>query len=197
MTLFHSLVAPVHRGIGPPAGHPTTPAQRRLSRLTFISEYCGGSRVPISPRWTDAVPERRVLSGTSTAAEESWTGVVVIGLWTGREARALRLGLRMTIETFGEHLGVAARTVAKWEAQGSGIVPVPTIQEVLDTALERATPAQQARFQLLLGGGPAVGVRSDGRPDERGSRAPRTWGTRYEERLLLETEARQPGENHS
>ena len=61
--------------------------------------------------------------------------MVVIGLWTGREARALRLGLRMTIETFGEHLGVAARTVAKWEAQGSGIVPVPTIQEVLDTAL--------------------------------------------------------------
>src|SRR2546421_5715347 len=107
-----------------------------------------------------------------TAAEESWTGVVVIGLWTGREARALRLGLRMTIETFGEHLGVAARTVAKWEAQGSGIVPVPTIQEVLETALERATPAQQARFQLLIRGGPAVGVGSHPRPGGRGCAGP-------------------------
>jgi transcriptional regulator with XRE-family HTH domain len=80
--------------------------------------------------------------------------MVVIGIWTGREARALRLGLRMTIETFGEHLGVAVRTVAKWEAQGAGITPMPMVQELLDTALERATPAQQARFELLLGRAP-------------------------------------------
>ena len=98
-----------------------------------------------------------------------------MGLWTGRETRALRLGLRMTIETFGEHLGVGVRTVAKWEAQAAGITPVPAIQEVLDAALERATPAQQARFQLLLGGGPAVGVGSGGRPDERGSSARPDW----------------------
>jgi transcriptional regulator with XRE-family HTH domain len=80
--------------------------------------------------------------------------VIVIGHWTGREAQALRVGLRLTVERFAEHLGVAARTVAKWEAQGSGIAPTPAIQEMLDTALERATPAQQARFQLLLGGAP-------------------------------------------
>jgi transcriptional regulator with XRE-family HTH domain len=80
--------------------------------------------------------------------------VIVIGRWTGREAQALRFGLRLTVERFAEHLGVAARTVAKWEAQGSGIAPMPAIQEVLDTALERATPAQQARFQLLLSGAP-------------------------------------------
>jgi hypothetical protein len=55
----------------------------------------------------------------------------------------------MTIEDFAEHLGVAARTVAKWEARGSTIAPVPLIQEVLDTALERATPAQQERFETL------------------------------------------------
>src|SRR6266581_108897 len=81
-------------------------------------------------------------------------GMVVVGIWTGREARALRLGLRMTVERFAEPLGVAARTVAKWEAQGSGIAPMPAIQEVLDTALERTTPAQEARFELLLGGAP-------------------------------------------
>jgi transcriptional regulator with XRE-family HTH domain len=56
----------------------------------------------------------------------------------------------MTIEAFAEHLGVAVRTVAKWEAQGPKIVPTVGIQEVLDAALERATPAQQSRFQLLL-----------------------------------------------
>ncbi|MEA2504573.1 MAG: hypothetical protein QOG36_1616, partial [Actinomycetota bacterium] len=95
--------------------------------------------------------------------------MVIIGIWTGRETRALRLGLRMTVETFAEHLGVAVRTVAKWEAQGSGITPVPTIQEMLDTALERATTAQQARFELLLGGG----------PDERASAVWPELGTRH------------------
>jgi len=80
--------------------------------------------------------------------------VIVIGHWTGREAQALRFALRLTVERFAEHLGVAARTVAKWEAQGSAIAPMPAIQAMLDTALERATPAQQARFQLLLGGAP-------------------------------------------
>jgi transcriptional regulator with XRE-family HTH domain len=55
----------------------------------------------------------------------------------------------MTIEAFAEHLGVAVRTVAKWEARGAKIVPTAGIQEVLDTALERATPAQQSRFRML------------------------------------------------
>jgi hypothetical protein len=90
----------------------------------------------------------------------------------------------MTVETFAEHLGVAVRTVAKWEAQGSGITPVPTIQEMLDTALERATTAQQARFELLLGGG----------PDERASAVWPELGTRHGRRLL-ETGLRPPGEN--
>ncbi len=75
--------------------------------------------------------------------------MVVVGTWTGQETKALRLALRMTIEDFAEHLGVAARTVAKWEARGCSIVPLATIQEALDTALERATPEQQARFDVL------------------------------------------------
>ncbi|HEY2668375.1 MAG TPA: hypothetical protein VGK51_16205 [Actinomycetota bacterium] len=80
--------------------------------------------------------------------------MIVIGMWTGRESRALRLALRMTVERFAEHLGVAVRTVAKWEAQGLAIAPMPALQEVLDTALERATPAQQVRFEVLLGRAP-------------------------------------------
>ena len=75
---------------------------------------------------------------------------MVITAWSGREARALRTALRLTLEAFAEHLGVAVRTVAKWEAQGPKIVPTPGLQEVLDAALERATPAQQSRFQMLL-----------------------------------------------
>ena len=72
---------------------------------------------------------------------------MVVTVWTGREARALRIALRMTIEVFAEHLGVGVRTVAKWEARGLKIVPVPTMQEALDTALERAAPAQRARCE--------------------------------------------------
>ncbi|MEA2535426.1 MAG: hypothetical protein QOJ93_3237 [Actinomycetota bacterium] len=75
---------------------------------------------------------------------------MVVTIWSGREARALRIGMRMTIEAFAEHLGVGVRTVAKWEAQGPKIVPTAGIQEVLDTALERATGSQQSRFQMLL-----------------------------------------------
>src|SRR5690242_5557425 len=109
-------------------------------------------RMPLRKRLSCAHCLREDCAGTSAAAEEGCTGMVVIGTWTGREARALRLALRMTVERFAEHLGVAVRTVAKWEAQGSGIAPMPALQEVLDAALERATPAQQARFELLLGG---------------------------------------------
>lgn len=36
----------------------------------------------------------------------------VVAAWTGRRADTLRQALRMTNETFAEHLGVAVRTVA-------------------------------------------------------------------------------------
>ena len=75
---------------------------------------------------------------------------MVVTVWSGRETRALRTALRKTIEAFAEHLGVAVRTVAKWEAEGPKLVPTAEIQEALDTALERATAAQQSRFQMLL-----------------------------------------------
>ena len=67
--------------------------------------------------------------------------MIVVGQWTGQEASALRQALRMTIPEFAERLGVAGRTVAKWEAHGSAIVPVPVLQAVLDTVLARAADA--------------------------------------------------------
>jgi DNA-binding XRE family transcriptional regulator len=51
--------------------------------------------------------------------------VIVVARWTGQEASALRQALRMTILDFADHLGVAERTVANWEAGGSAMVPVP------------------------------------------------------------------------
>jgi transcriptional regulator with XRE-family HTH domain len=76
--------------------------------------------------------------------------VIVVGQWTGQEARALRQALRMTIPEFAEHLGVAERTVAKWEAHGSAIVPVPVMQAVLDTVLACAAEEAKSRFGMLL-----------------------------------------------
>jgi tetratricopeptide (TPR) repeat protein len=73
-----------------------------------------------------------------------------MAVWTGREARALRVALRMSVETFAEHLGVGVRTVAHWDAKRSAAKPFPAMQEVLDAALDRATPAQQLRFELLV-----------------------------------------------
>ena len=38
----------------------------------------------------------------------------VVATWTGARADALRRALRMTNESYAEHLGVAVRTVAYW-----------------------------------------------------------------------------------
>ncbi len=76
--------------------------------------------------------------------------MIVVGLWTGQEASALRQALRMTIREFAEHLGVAVRTVAKWEALGAAVVPVPVLQAALDTVLARAADEAQSRFGMLV-----------------------------------------------
>ncbi|GAA2815354.1 hypothetical protein GCM10010470_58480 [Saccharopolyspora taberi] len=57
---------------------------------------------------------------------------------------------------FADHLGLALRTVAKWEQLGADTVPRPDTQAVLDTALARADAASQERFQALLSAVPNV-----------------------------------------
>ncbi|MER6572303.1 hypothetical protein ABT288_40565 [Streptomyces sp. NPDC001093] len=76
--------------------------------------------------------------------------MVSVQQWTGREASALRAALRMSTRAFAEHLGVALRTVAKWESLGAETQPRPDTQAILDTALARADSATQARFETLL-----------------------------------------------
>jgi transcriptional regulator with XRE-family HTH domain len=80
--------------------------------------------------------------------------VVSVRRWTGREAGLLRQALRMSVRAYAEHLGVAIRTVSKWEKLGSATCPWPDTQAILDTALVRADSAAQSRFEQLLAQGP-------------------------------------------
>ena len=73
----------------------------------------------------------------------------IIG-WTGREARALRLALRLSERRFAERLGASLRTVAAWDARGETISPSYEMQAILDTCLARADEAALARFMHLL-----------------------------------------------
>lgn len=77
--------------------------------------------------------------------------MAVVVLWTGLEAKALRLTNRLTIETFAERLGAGVRTVANWESRGSSITPQPDMQAALDTLLERGSADARSRFSVLLG----------------------------------------------
>src|SRR5215472_6804822 len=70
--------------------------------------------------------------------------------WTGQTACALQAALRLSNEAFAEHLGVAARTVAAWH-QKPVLRPRPEMQQLLDTALERAPAPARARFLGLTG----------------------------------------------
>jgi tetratricopeptide (TPR) repeat protein len=85
--------------------------------------------------------------------------------WTGRETRALRHALRMSVRAFAGYLGVGVRTVAAWDAQGVQVVPRPEIQAALDTALERGGDEVRQRFASLLaehGGRPGHSDDDDG-----------------------------------
>jgi transcriptional regulator with XRE-family HTH domain len=74
----------------------------------------------------------------------------VVATWTGSSADALRQALRMTNESYAEHLGVAVRTVANWRKK-SETVPQTAIQEILDAALDRAPDRAKAQFAVLVG----------------------------------------------
>jgi hypothetical protein len=54
----------------------------------------------------------------------------------------------MTNEAFAGHLGVAVRTVAYWRARPD-VVPLPSMQEILDTAFARAPADARQLFGML------------------------------------------------
>ncbi|MEV8378371.1 helix-turn-helix domain-containing protein [Kribbella sp. NPDC056861] len=79
--------------------------------------------------------------------------MTVIDQWTGRHARALQAALRLTSESFAEHLGISPRTVAKWRKRPD-MVPSPQLQEALDTSLTLASAEVQTRFSASVGTSP-------------------------------------------
>lgn len=83
-----------------------------------------------------------------TAGREG--SVATVHHWTGLEARALRLALRMSVRTFAAHLGVGVRTISKWEKLLSSTEPRQDTQAILDTALARADAAVHLRFETNL-----------------------------------------------
>lgn len=70
--------------------------------------------------------------------------------WTGLEAKALRLALRLSVRAFAQKLGLAVATVSKWESKLTDTEPRPDTQAILDTALGRADTAVHLRFETLL-----------------------------------------------
>jgi hypothetical protein len=74
----------------------------------------------------------------------------IVATWTGSSADALRQALRMTNESYADHLGVAARTVANWR-KTPATVPQTETQRILDTALDRAPDRAKAQFAALMG----------------------------------------------
>lgn len=72
--------------------------------------------------------------------------------WTGAETQALRQAMRLSLRDFAAHLGVAIRTVSKWEARGASIQLRPDSEGILDTALSRTSDEVKTRFYQLLGG---------------------------------------------
>jgi 8-oxo-dGTP diphosphatase len=75
--------------------------------------------------------------------------MIVIDQWDARRACLLQSAYRHTNESFARDLGIAVRTVAAWHERPDTI-PRTEIQQILDTALEKATPPVVARFERLL-----------------------------------------------
>ena len=89
--------------------------------------------------------------------------MVAVDRWTGAHAQALRFALRMSVRAYAGYLGVAVRTVSKWERFGASTYPRGVSQEVLDVALARCDDDTRARFAVALAartGGPLVPVPS-------------------------------------
>ncbi|MEW2385434.1 DUF5919 domain-containing protein [Micromonospora sp. NPDC047707] len=90
--------------------------------------------------------------------------------WTGRETRLLRQALRLSIREFSARLGVAERTVSKWESGQDAVVPRPEMQAALDTALGAAAADVRDRFSAALGTAgtrPATGAEHVGTSPDR------------------------------
>ena len=78
--------------------------------------------------------------------------------WTGREIKAFRTAIRMSLLEFADKLGVSDRIVSRWEVSGTSNIPRMVNQAALDTLLAQANSDVHGRFAGLLNlwDGPAL-----------------------------------------
>jgi hypothetical protein len=86
-----------------------------------------------------------------------------VNAWTSETACALQAALRMSNEAFAAHLGVAPRTVGGWHEKPT-VRPQSAVQQSLDNALERASPAAKERFAEMSVGTDHT-VKQQGHPE--------------------------------
>lgn len=88
--------------------------------------------------------------------------------WTGRTACALQAALRLSNESFAAQLGIGVRTVASWH-QKPTLRPQSEMQQILDTKLEQASAAVQARFAALVADQPPARGSDTGSEHDEGT----------------------------
>lgn len=110
----------------------------RIEQAALIAEPCNTSAATVQVR--------------CNKLRRSGLAMDAVASWDASKADALRTALRMTNEQFAEHLGVSVRTVAYWR-KNPAMAPLLATQEILDTALARASEQVKAQFWLLVGKG--------------------------------------------
>lgn len=95
----------------------------------------------------------------ATSAPPSVAPVLaVVDQWTGREARALRVALRMSLDGFARLIGAGRSTVTDLEHGGARTVPSWGVQNALDEALRQASDDDRRRFGMRCDGNRNVWV---------------------------------------
>ncbi|MFJ7274206.1 hypothetical protein [Kitasatospora sp. NPDC098663] len=79
-------------------------------------------------------------------------------VWTGLEAKALRLACRKSVRDWAAILGMSVRAVTNWERLGAGTRPRPDTQAIFDTVLRQCDPEARMRFEALVAQQPGAPV---------------------------------------
>lgn len=114
-------------------------------------------------------PAQRLEPPDREEAEPSPPGaprlLAAVGQWTGKEARALRVALRMSLASFAQRITAGRTTVTDWEAAGENVVLSWAMQDALDEVLSQASDECKKRFAMRCQGGPNVWVSDSSAPD--------------------------------
>ena len=139
----------------------------RVLSLGWCDTYAGRSCMVDVGRFSRMCrrPDGQPIGGI---AMRTGSRAPTVELWSGFEARALRLAKRMSVREFAKHIGVSERMISKWEAGGKHLHPRQANQAALDTSLANSGPEVQARFERLRGQPMAASPATDGRMEHGG-----------------------------